>query len=166
MDVEKANPRVELLLQLIDQGYDHESWHGPNLRGSIRRVKHEEAAWRPGEGMHNVWEIVAHAAYWKYIVWRRLTRAEKSSFPRKGSDFILRPGGKNPESWEEDVAMLHSLHRDMREAVAALTDADLALATESSKVTNGMIISGIAHHDVYHAGQIQQIRQAYRKSVG
>lgn len=163
MEVTVDNLQIAILLQLIDQGYDHESWHGPNLRGSISRVKAEEASWRPGEGLHNVWELVVHSAYWKYVVWRRLTGAEKSRFPRKGSDFILRPGGHNPESWDEDVAMLHSIHRDMRESVAGLTDADLPFAPEASKVPNGMLISGAAHHDVYHAGQIQHIRHAYRK---
>jgi hypothetical protein len=158
------NPRVALLLDLIDQGYNHESWHGPNLLGSIRRVGEAEAAWRPGLGLHNVWEIVVHAAYWKYVVLRRLTNAEKGRFPRKGSDFIERPGGKNPESWEDDVSLLGGIHAEMRAAIAALTDSDLTFAPEGSHVSNGKLISGIAHHDVYHAGQIQNIRQAFRSA--
>jgi uncharacterized damage-inducible protein DinB len=39
----------------------------------------------------------------------------------------------------------------------------LAFAPEKSSVSNAHLISGIAHHDVYHAGQIQLLRQAYRK---
>ena len=156
------NPRVTLLLDLIDQGYDHDSWHGPNLLGSIRRVGEVEAAWRPGPTLHNVWEIVVHAAYWKYVVWRRLTGAVKGGFPRKGSDFIERPGGKNPESWKEDAALLGRIHADMRAAIAVLSDADLAFTPEGSQVSNGKLASGVAHHDVYHAGQIQTIRQAYK----
>jgi hypothetical protein len=115
-----TNPQVELLLKLIDQGYDSESWHGPNLLGSIRRMRTEEALWRHGEGLHNAWEIVVHSAYWKYVVLRRLTDAPKGGFPRKGSDWIARPGGRNPESWQEDVALLHRIHGDMRSAVASL----------------------------------------------
>jgi uncharacterized damage-inducible protein DinB len=156
------NPRIGLLLQLIDQGYDHESWHGPNLLGSIRRVRTEEASWRCGERMRNTWEIVAHCAYWKYVVLRRLTNAPKGGFPRKGSDWIERPGGRNPESWEEDVALLDRIHRELRAAIAALSDTDLEFAPERSSVSNGKLISGVAHHDVYHAGQIQTIRQAFR----
>ena len=29
-------PELALLLKVIDQAYDHRSWHGTNLRGSIR----------------------------------------------------------------------------------------------------------------------------------
>jgi hypothetical protein len=57
---------VELLVRLLDQAYDRKSWHGPNLRGSIRGLDPAVAAWRPAPGRHCIWEIVVHAAYWKY----------------------------------------------------------------------------------------------------
>ena len=56
---------VESLLVVLDQAYDRTSWHGTNLRGSIRRVPLSMAAWRPAPGRHNIWEVVVHAAYWK-----------------------------------------------------------------------------------------------------
>lgn len=40
-------PVIRLLLALLDEAYDHESWHGPNLRGSVRGVNAGLAAWRP-----------------------------------------------------------------------------------------------------------------------
>ena len=41
------NPRVQLLLRALDTGYDHKSWHGTILRGSLRGMTAQEAAWRP-----------------------------------------------------------------------------------------------------------------------
>ena len=32
-----AGPELALLLQLLDEGYDRKAWHGPNLRGCVRR---------------------------------------------------------------------------------------------------------------------------------
>src|SRR5688500_2523546 len=66
-------PDVAQILFLLDTAYDHASWHGPNLRGAIRGVTPPRAAWRPAPGRHNIWELVVHAAYWKYVAWRRLT---------------------------------------------------------------------------------------------
>src|SRR5205807_1876418 len=66
------HPQIEVLLDAIDLAFDHRAWHGPNLRGSIRGVTSREAAWRPGSGRHNIWELVVHAAYWKYAARRRL----------------------------------------------------------------------------------------------
>ncbi|MCA1586668.1 MAG: hypothetical protein LC791_18490 [Acidobacteria bacterium] len=53
------------LLDLLDEAFDRKSWHGANLRGSIRALTPAVAAWRPAEGRHNIWELVVHAAYWK-----------------------------------------------------------------------------------------------------
>src|SRR5215203_4460419 len=53
---------VDVLLTQLDQAYDSKSWHGTNLRGSIRGVSPEDAAWRPQHGRHSIQEITVHAA--------------------------------------------------------------------------------------------------------
>jgi hypothetical protein len=85
------SPRVALLLQAYDQGYDHKSWHGPVLRGTLRGVTAEQAAWRPAPGRHNIWELAVHAAYWKYSILRRIRRMDRGSFPFPGSNWFPRP---------------------------------------------------------------------------
>ena len=65
------------LLTALDQAYNRPSWHGTNLRGSIRGVSPAAAARRPRPGRHNIQEIAVHCAYWKYAVWRLLTGAKR-----------------------------------------------------------------------------------------
>ena len=96
----------QLLLTILDQAYHRPSWHGTNLRGSIRRVSARQAAWRPAPSRHNIWEIVVHAAYWKYVVRRRLTNGARGSFPIKGSNWFRRPTDSTEEAWREDVTLL------------------------------------------------------------
>ena len=43
---------IELLLRIIDEGYNKKAWHGPNLRGAIKRVAFEQAALRPAPERH------------------------------------------------------------------------------------------------------------------
>ena len=66
---------IALLVEILDRAYNRRSWHGTNLRGSLRGLTPAQLAWRPGKNRHNIWEVVVHAAYWKYAVWRRLTGA-------------------------------------------------------------------------------------------
>ncbi len=150
---------ISLLLRIIDEGYEKKAWHGPNLRGSIRGLDAQRAAWRPGPGRHNIWEIVVHAAYWKYAVRRRVLGERRGSFPLKGSNWFARPPALTEESWREDLALLEDMHRKMRGAVAGLSPKDLRKIPRGSKVTNSAIIYGIALHDVYHAGQIQLLKR-------
>lgn len=152
------NPRVELLLRALDTGYDHKSWHGPILKGSLRGISPEEAAWRPAAGRHNIWELAVHAAYWKYAVLHRLRREVR--FPLKGRDWFPRPGEDAGEAaWRADLKILEQMHRGLREAVAALRDADLDAVPAGSKTTVQDLVLGAAYHDIYHAGQIQLLKR-------
>ena len=150
---------VQQLLAMLDQAYDRRSWHGTNLRGSIRGVTAGQAAWRPGPGRHNIWEIVVHAAYWKYAVRRRLTDEARGSFSLKGSNWFPRPLEGAAQSWRRDVALLDDAHRGLRRAIEGLTDADLSRTRTGSTVTHRFILSGIIAHDLYHAGQIQLLKR-------
>jgi uncharacterized damage-inducible protein DinB len=157
------SPRVELLVKALDQGYDHKSWHGPILKGSLRGLSAEQAAWRPAPSRHNVWEIAVHAAYWKYSVLRRLVRlrgGEDFRFPLKGSHWFPRPEGEpNEKAWKTDLKILEEVHRELRAAAAALSEEDLETVPEGSKTSVADLVLGVAYHDIYHAGQIQLLKR-------
>jgi hypothetical protein len=150
---------VQTLLALIDQSYNTRAWHGTNLRGSVRGLGIREAAWRPAPNRHNIWEIVVHCAYWKYIVRRRLLGGKKGSFPLKGSNWFRRDATFSEQQWRSDIALLESTHELMCDAIAGLKPSDLPLKPRGSKVDNLAIIMGIASHDLYHAGQIQLLKR-------
>jgi hypothetical protein len=159
MKSESGNAVIAVLLHLIDQAYDQKAWHGTNLRGSIRGLSVEQALWRPAAQRHNIWEIVVHAAYWKYIVRRRTLGEKKGSFPLKGSNWFARGVGLSEIDWRKDVALLEETHRSLREAIAMLKPKELLIKPAGSKVSNLAIIHGIASHDLYHAGQIQLLKR-------
>ena len=153
------HPKLELLLTALDQAFDHKAWHGTTLRGSVRGLSAEAAAWRPAPGRHNVWEIVLHTAYWKYIVRRRVTGVRDAPFPRKGSNWFASPASPSEREWRADVALLQEEHRKLRDAVAAFPPRDLGKLSPKKKWTREEEIFGIAAHDLYHAGQIQLLKR-------
>jgi len=145
-------PVSSLLLEILDEGYNRKAWHGPNLRQSLRGVSPEVAAWRPAPQRHNIWEIAVHAAYWKYVVRRRLRGDRRGSFALKGSNWFRRPLELSAKAWRADLALLESEHRQLRQAVAD------RLAGNAQDVPKRLIF-GAAFHDVYHAGQIRLLRK-------
>lgn len=155
------NPQVELLLRLLDDGFNRPAWHGPNLRGSLRRVDEALAVWRAGANRRCIAEIAVHAAYWKYAARRRILGEKRGSFPLKGSNWFPIGDALTREQWRSRLAMLDEQHGALREAVAGLADKNLAVVPKGARVDNGSLLYGIAHHDVYHAGQIQFIKRLY-----
>jgi len=157
------DPRIRLLLDLIDQSYDRRAWHGTNLRGSLRGLTPAQLIWRPGKGRHNIWEIMLHAAYWKYIVARRLVGGGKGEFERSPSDWPEIPDKCDAASWKRDLAVLTKYHKLVREAVTNFPPRKLLTIPEKSKRRYEEYIYGIASHDLYHAGQIQLIKRLQKK---
>lgn len=143
-----------LLLDLLQEGYERKTWHGPNLKQSLKGVTAKQAAWRPGRDRHNIWELAVHAAYWKYAVRRRLEGGKRASFPVKGSNFFPRPekGKATEEAWHADLALLKNEHRALEESVRRALQKPL---TEKKR----RMLFGVAFHDVYHAGQIRLLQR-------
>jgi uncharacterized damage-inducible protein DinB len=154
---------IDLLLTQLDEAYDRRSWHGTNLRGSIRRVNAAHAAWRPARGRHNIQEIVVHCAYWKYAVRRRFTGEPRASFPLRGSNWFPRLR-VDEKAWRDDIGLLDDAHRRLRLVIADLDFRRLEQTPRGSSVSNHAMLSGIIAHDLYHAGQIQLLKRLTRRS--
>jgi hypothetical protein len=151
--------QLQLLLQILDESYGRKAWHGPNLRGSIRGLTADQAAWRPRPDRHSIAEIVVHSAYWKYAVRRRLRNEKRGSFVLKGSNWFVLPASLSQSHWRDFVTFLDDEHRALREAIAAFPSEDLDLIPKGGKARFSTLIHGIAMHDVYHAGQIQLLKR-------
>jgi len=143
-----------LLLALLDEAYEKKTWHGPNLKQSLKGVSVVQAAWRPGPGRHNIWELALHAAYWKYVARRRIEGSKRGTFALEGSNFFTRPqkGNATEATWAADRKLLEREHRALRTAVAKV------LRTQSGAKFLGHVY-GVAFHDVYHGGQIRLLRR-------
>ena len=158
------SPEITHLLAVLDQAYNQPSWHGTNLRGSSRRVTPAQAAWRPAEHRHNIWEIVVHAAYWKYAAARRFRGDARGSFALKGSNWFRRPSsddpGRSPEkAWKSDLHLLDDMHDSLRRRGEATVGERSPRTPPGTKVSNFALLSGVAAHDLYHAGQIQLLKR-------
>ncbi len=142
-----------IILTLLDEAFQKKTWHGPNLRQALKGVNAKQAAWRPAPGRHNIWEESLHAAYWKYVVRRRLDAGKRASFVLKGSNFFTRPEGKATEAaWRDDRAILENEHRALLQTIKKVL--------RSSRARKALpMLYGVAFHDVYHAGQIRLLRR-------
>ena len=141
-------PDQQLLLEMLDAAYDRRGWHGTALRGSLRGLQPDVALWRPAPERHNIWEVAVHAAYWKYVVWRRLTGTKRNSFPLKGSNWFRSPDEVNVA---EVVQLLDAEHARLRAAIVALP------SPEGTRLRR--MLHGAAAHDLYHTGQIQLLKR-------
>lgn len=155
----RADARVAMLLEILDQAYDGKGWHGTTLRGALSRVSPAQARRRVSPRRHSIWELALHTAYWKYAVRRRLEGGRRGAFPRKPSNWPRMPARSDAVAWRADIAMLDAEHCALREAVARLPAARLAERSARGTWSLAEMVHGVAAHDVYHTGQIQLLRR-------
>jgi len=150
---------IELIVTQLEQAFRRKSWHGTNLLGSIRGIDIETAAFRPASGRHNIWELIIHAAYWKYSVYRRFALEEKHSFPMRGSNWFPRPIDETESALKRDIAILKDFHLKLIAAVSEFSPSKFGKTPKGSATTYRDLAIGVAAHDLYHAGQIQLIKR-------
>ena len=143
-----------LILALLAEGYSKKTWHGPNLRQSLKGVSAKQAAWRPAPGCHNIWELTLHAAYWKYAARRRMEGGKRGTFVLKGANFFARPekGNATQAAWRKDLALLEHEHQTLELAIRRVLKTPRATKLLPT-------LYGVAFHDVYHAGQVRLLRR-------
>jgi hypothetical protein len=159
-----ADLRIKLLLQVLDQAYARQGWHGATLKGALRGLTVERALYKPKPDRPDIWELILHTAYWKYIVRRRLTADKTLKFPRKPSNFPAVPSDPTGADLKQDLALLQEEHDLLRDAIECFPASRLDRRAKESKWTYCEHIHGIAAHDLYHAGQIQLLKRLHREA--
>ena len=154
----------ELLLRLLDEGYDKTGWMDVCLRSTLRQVSAKEAAWRPRPGRHSIAEIVLHIAYYKYTTARRVTGGKRGSFPLTGSNWFVAPRKLSDAQWKQYLTILADAHQSLRKVVAAAPWSKLNSKNKRSGVPISHI-TGMAMHDAYHTGQIKTIRALHKQAT-
>ncbi|MEO8584942.1 MAG: DinB family protein [Acidobacteriota bacterium] len=147
------------LLASLDRAYDGSSWHGPNLKRALRGLTPQVAFFRPAPERHSAYDLALHAAYWKYVARRRLSGEKRASFPIPGSNFFLAPPRPSAKELATALAVLETEHRALRALVEELPEP--AFSARFGRRTGEALISGVAAHDLYHAGQIQLVRKLF-----
>ena len=155
---------IRALVETLERAYRKKSWHGTGLRGSLRLLEPEARTWRPGPDRPNAWELMVHAAYWKYIVLKALEPEAGHAFGEKGSNFFIREPGLSDTVWKGDFARLDALHGKVLLAAANLRPADLDRPAPGRKENTFTLLAGLAAHDLHHAGQVQLIRRLWEGS--
>jgi len=157
-------PERRQLILALEEAFRARAWHGTNLLGSIRGLEPATAAWRPRPGRHNIWEIIVHAAYWKYAVTRRITGGPRGGFALDGSNWIKRPVEDTENALADDIALLKRSHEELLQVAKDLPGSKLRSPPSGTQFTTAAMLRGIAAHDVYHAGQIQLLKRLRTRS--
>ncbi|MDF2680916.1 MAG: hypothetical protein K0R47_2106 [Brevibacillus sp.] len=129
--------RKELLLKNWEYTYEQEDWYPP-LRDALAGVTAAQASWRPvGEAANTIWENVSHLLYFKERLLHRLLGTEFPLSADSNDDTFAPSGGPDDEeAWQATKQRMESVHRQIREKLASLSEEELLASKTLLPVTN------------------------------
>jgi len=147
------------LADQIRRAFEGEAWHGDSLLEILAEVDAKTAAARPIPKAHSIWELVLHIEAWDKVAVRRAGGAavdpsDEENFPP------VKDAGE--AAWQKTFAALKNTHAGLVRTVAAFPDSRLQEQVPGKSETYYnffYLFSGIAQHEIYHAGQIALLKK-------
>ena len=137
------------------------AWHGPSLMESLKGVEVGQAAARPIEGRHAIWEIVNHCTYWMESVDKALHGEVMESIPET-EDWVGM--GETAEDWTRDLTRMDQVYEKLQATISGFDgDLDAMVGAQFGEnffqFSNRKMLHGIADHNIYHAGQVSILKR-------
>lgn len=143
----------------LRRAFGGEAWHGDSVLEILGSVTAAQAAERPIQQAHSIWELVLHIAAWDGAVRRRLggealTLSDEQNFPLVTDT--------SESAWRSTLARVRQVHDELVAAVAAYPDSRLdekVPGKDPDYDTFYYMLHGVAQHELYHAGQIALLKK-------
>ena len=153
---EQTTMARELEARVLNEGFGHGAWHGPDLKAALADVTPDLAFWRPANGRHNIAEIALHHAFCARAVRGQLSGTPPESFVLDGEDwFALSDESLLP--WSKILAVVETEQQQLAAIVAGIGQ----LESQMADAERFSLVLGITCHAVYHAGQVQLIKRLH-----
>lgn len=163
-----SDPKQGIVNQLRRQ-HDGEPWHGPSRATVLEGITAEEAAWRPTEGAHSIWELVLHMRSWTLEVLRRAEGGVPAE-PEDG-DWPAPPSDPSAQEWASALHSLDAAHEALSATVHSMPAGrlDERVGDTGTPGQPGIkvstMVSSLAEHDIYHTGQVAMLKRLVRSPL-
>lgn len=141
---------IQNIINTLKHTFEKNAWHGPSVLEVLEGVNESNAIKRLGAS-HSIIELVAHMTAWRNYVVEKLN----------GNDsFELMDDENFPDhtNWQVVVTLLKENQQKLLDALAKTPTEKLNEKVPGREFKFYVMLHGIIHHDIYHIGQIQLLK--------
>lgn len=148
---------VARIVDLMERTFHGPAWHGPAVMEVLKDVSAAQAAARPQDNAHSIWELVLHLTTWKDVARWRIEKNEKVPTDEENFPHV---GNTDDSDWQAALSRLTIAHDNLAAAVAALPEQRLDEEIPAGgKLSHYVRLHGVIQHDLYHTGQMVLLRK-------
>jgi hypothetical protein len=147
---------TQRIAKQLEKTFTGPAWHGPAVEQVLAGVTAEMAARPSPAGIHGIWQIVDHMAFWEHAV-RTWIAGDLTRPPDEASWSTIEDTTEG--AWQMTIQRLREGHRALVADVIAVDDARLSDRLFDDMPSLYAILHGVVQHNVYHAGQIALLKR-------
>lgn len=148
---------VERIVDQLNRAFAGGAWHGSAVFEILEGVTAEQAAARPFNDAHSIWELVLHIEAW---VRAGRSRLEGDRAQLADAEDWPAVTGNSDRGWAETWDGLKQAHDELRSAISLLDDSKLEQPIIEGMSSVYVTLHGVIQHTLYHAGQIAILKKA------
>ena len=148
---------VERIVDQLKRAVTGGAWHGAAVEEILAGITAEQAATRPFNGVHNIWEIVLHISAWLQGGSRRLAGDRAQLTDAEDWPAVT---DTSEQAWNETTAQMTQAYVALSSAISQLDDSRLDQPILKDMSSVYVTLHGVIQHALYHAGQIAILKKA------
>jgi uncharacterized damage-inducible protein DinB len=148
---------VERIVDQLSRAFEGEAWHGPALLEILKGITTEQAAARPFNEAHSIWEIVLHIGAWTHACLRRLEGDRAQLIEAEDWPVVTDTSAR---AWADARGAIGPGLAQLRATILLLDDSRLDQPIIEGMSSVYVTIHGVIQHTLYHAGQIAILKKA------
>lgn len=149
----------ELLVDLLQTGYNGTPWHGPSLVQNLNDLTAAQATQKPIPNAHCIWELVQHATAWINVAINTIDGQQYAILtPEQDWPAI---SSTDDAAWQAALDILDSSMSALIAAAGEIPDDNLWPNLDGFEFNIYWLLTGVVQHNAYHAGQIGLLRKAF-----
>jgi uncharacterized damage-inducible protein DinB len=148
---------VERIVDQLNRAVTGGAWHGAAVEEILAGITAEQAATRPFNGAHNIWEIALHISSWLQAGSRRLAGDRAQLTDTEDWPAIT---DSSEQAWKEANAQITQAYVALSSAIGQLRDSSLDQPILEDMSSVYVTLHGVIQHTLYHAGQIAILKKA------
>ena len=151
---------LEQFIQEFEDFYNGRPWYGSNFHEIVDDLSPAEALAVPGNG-HSIARLLFHMIKWRKALTERLIGTPGFTASDTDPDNWVPLNTLNEQTWAEAKS---EYHRQQERLLSELKKRDEAFLDEEWMPGRNYrkLICGVVQHDIYHLGQIAQLRSLLR----
>jgi len=150
---------AQRIIDMLRKSIEGEAWHGSAVFELLEGVSAEQAAARPFENAHTIWEITDHIAVWAEVTLSRFRGHGPEQVP-PDQDWPSMTDLPDETEWRAIKERVRRAHEAWYAELESMDDTTLHRPRLEKYPSAAFVLYGVMQHNAYHGGQIALLKKA------